>query len=65
MTDDRNNLVIHGDQGSDTVNLTGGFTKIGTDVTANDGQHYDVFQAGSGANQVTVFVDHALNATAN
>ena len=65
MTDDRNNLVIHGDQGSDTVNLTGGFSKIGTDVTANDGQHYDVFQAGSGANQVTVFVDHALNATAN
>jgi hypothetical protein len=65
MTDANNNLVIHGDQGSDTVALSGGFTKIGTDVAANDGQHYDVFQAGTGANQVTVFVDHALNATAN
>ncbi|WP_395020446.1 VCBS domain-containing protein [Dongia sp.] len=64
MTDANNNLVIHGDQGSDTVALSGGFTKIGTDVAANDGQHYDVFQAGVGANQVTVFVDHNLNASA-
>ncbi|GAB2174700.1 VCBS domain-containing protein [Dongia sp. agr-C8] len=64
MTDANNNLVIHGDQGSDTVALSGGFTKIGTDVTANDGVHYDVFQAGVGASQVTVFVDHNLNATA-
>jgi serralysin len=64
MTDSNNNLVIHGDQGSDSVALSGGFTKIGTDVTANDGGHYDVFQAGSGVNQVTVFVDHNLNATA-
>jgi VCBS repeat-containing protein len=65
MTDANNNLVIHGDQNSDSVALSGGFTKIGADVTANDGQHYDVFQAGAGANQVTVFVDHNLNATAN
>jgi VCBS repeat-containing protein len=64
MTDANNNLVIHGDQGSDTVALSGGFTKIGTDVTANDGLHYDVFQAGTGANQVTVFVDHNLTASA-
>jgi Ca2+-binding RTX toxin-like protein len=65
MTDANHNLVIHGDQSSDTVALSGGFTKIGTDVTANDGVHYDVFQAGTGVNLVTVFVDHNLNATAN
>jgi Ca2+-binding RTX toxin-like protein len=65
MTDANNNLVIHGDQSSDSVALSGGFTKIGADITANDGAHYDVFQAGSGASQVTVFVDHNLNATAN
>ncbi len=65
MTDANHNLVIHGDQNSDSVALSGGFTKIGADVTANDGAHYDVFQAGTGATQVTVFVDHNLNATAN
>ena len=65
MTDANHNLVIHGDKGSDTVALSGGFTKIGADIAANDGQHYDVFQAGTGATQVTVFVDHNLNATAN
>ena len=65
MTDANHNLVIHGDKGSDSVALSGGFTKIGADITANDGLHYDIFQAGTGPTQVTVFVDHNLNATAN
>jgi VCBS repeat-containing protein len=67
MTDDHNTLVIHGDAGSDSVNLAGNgansWTQIASNVTGNDGGHYDVFQAGTGTNVVTVLVDHNLAAT--
>ena len=60
-------LTINGDAGEDTVQLKASsgnsWTQTGTNVAGADGQLYDIYVAGHGANQVTVSVEHGVEVT--